>query len=198
MYGYLSKESPEFPELVCLNKHQYDFSFCTKLWFPKNPCENMGSCLLFWGKKPKNSWCSGFVSTKVCSVCYLHEHKKKKTHDFINRKGSFDRESLVVFWAKLPTKTGIGWKNQEVFCRHDQAEVLFFFLGKNKNRLHSAMVVQFPFRLCWGSWLCWPPISLGWVVVGVWTKMSGQLEGISLEIFFDICSSKLEVSQAFI
>ena len=133
MYGYLSKESPEFPELVCLNKHQYDFSFCTKLWFPKNPCENMGSCLLFWGKKPKNSWCSGFVSTKVCSVCYLHEHKKKKkTHDFINRKGSFDRESLVVFWAKLPTKTGIGWKNQEVFCRHDQAEVLFFFWGRTR------------------------------------------------------------------
>jgi hypothetical protein len=31
-----------------------------------------------------------------------------------------------------------------------------------------------------------------------WTKMIGQLEGISLEIFFDICSSKLEVSQAFV
>ena len=100
------------------DKHQNDFCFCSKLWFSKNPCENMGSCLLFWekGKTPMNSWRNGFVSIKVCSVCYLHEHKKKKTHDFINRKGSFDRESLVAFWAKLPTKTGIGWKNQEIFA----------------------------------------------------------------------------------
>jgi len=151
------------------------------------------------GKKTKEFLVQWFCKYKgVLSMLFAWTQKKKKTHDFINRKGSFDRESLVVFWAKLPTKTGIGWKNQEVFCRHDQVEVLFFFFGQNKNRLHSAMVVQFPFRLCWGSWLCWPPISLGWVVVGVWTKMSGQLEGISLEIFFDICSSKLEVSQAFI
>jgi hypothetical protein len=28
--------------------------------------------------------------------------------------------------------------------------------------------------------------------------MIGQLEGISLEIFFDICSSKPEASQAFV
>jgi hypothetical protein len=100
------------------DKHQHDFCFCSKLWFSKNPCENMGSCLLFWekGKTPMNSWRNGFVSTKVCSVCYLHEHKKEKTHDFINRKGSLDKENLVEFWAKLPTKTGIGWKNQEIFA----------------------------------------------------------------------------------
>jgi hypothetical protein len=67
VHGYLSKESPEFPELVCLNKHQYDFCF-----------ENMHG---FWKKKgntPKDSWRNGFVSTKVCSICYLHEHKKKE------------------------------------------------------------------------------------------------------------------------
>jgi len=31
VYGYLSKESLEFSKLVCLDKHQYDFCFCTKL-----------------------------------------------------------------------------------------------------------------------------------------------------------------------
>jgi len=77
-------------------------------------------------------------------------------------------------------------------------------------KLYSANVVQFPFgqpshksfwrnvELCWGSWPCLPPISLGWVVVGVWTEMIGQLEGTSLESFLSICSSKLEASQAFV
>jgi hypothetical protein len=49
--------------------------------------------LAFFGKKrktPKNSWCNGFVSKR----CAHHEHRK--THDFINWKGSFDRESLVA------------------------------------------------------------------------------------------------------
>jgi hypothetical protein len=30
-----------------------------------------------------------------------------------------------------------------------------------------------------------------WAVVGVWTKMTGQLEGPSLEAFLNACSSKL-------
>jgi len=111
------------------DKHQNDFCFCSKLWFSKNPCENMGSCLLFWekGKTPMNSWRNGFVSTKVCSVGYLHEHKKKKTHDFINRKGSFDGESLVAFWAKLPTKTGIGWKIKKFLQAWSSRGHDFFF-----------------------------------------------------------------------
>ena len=33
-------------------------------------------------------------------------------------------ESLVEFWAKLPTKTGIGWNKKSSFCRHDQTEVV--------------------------------------------------------------------------
>jgi hypothetical protein len=94
------------------------------------------------------------------------------------------------------------------FCRHDRIEVVIFW--KNKNMLHSATVVQFPFGqpshknfcrnagLCWGSWPCLPPISSGWVVVGVWTKMIGRLEGTSPELFLSICSSKLEESQAFL
>jgi hypothetical protein len=31
-----------------------------------------------------------------------HEHRK--THDFINKKSSFDKESLVALWAKWPTR----------------------------------------------------------------------------------------------
>jgi hypothetical protein len=50
------------------------------------------------GKTPKNSWCSGFVSKRcvqyVISMKEYHEHRK--THDFINKKGSFDKESLVA------------------------------------------------------------------------------------------------------
>jgi hypothetical protein len=38
-------------------------------------------------------------------MCYLHEtttkmkacHEYRKTHDFINNKGSFDKESVVEF-----------------------------------------------------------------------------------------------------
>jgi hypothetical protein len=51
--------------------------------------------------------------------------------------------------------------------------------------------------LCWDSWLYLPPIFLGRVVVGVWTKIIDQLEGTFPELFFSFCSSKLEASQAF-
>jgi hypothetical protein len=61
-----------------------------------------GHVCFFWerkkkGKTPKNSWCSGFVSTEraQCVICMKAHHKHRKTHDFINMKGSFDRESLV-------------------------------------------------------------------------------------------------------
>jgi hypothetical protein len=67
------------------------FVFVLKILFSKNPCENMGSCLFFWerkkGKTLKNSWCSGFVSTK-CAQCviYMKAHYEhiilltRKTH----------------------------------------------------------------------------------------------------------------------
>jgi len=67
-------------------------------------------------------------------MCYLHEiatkikacHEHRKTHDLINKKNSFDSESLIKFWAILPTKTGTGWSNIKKFCRHDRIEVVFF------------------------------------------------------------------------
>jgi hypothetical protein len=96
VYGYLSKESPEFSELVCLNKHQYDFCFVLNFEFPKIRMKTF-MVLEKKGNTPKDSWRNGFVSTKVCSVCYLHEHTKKKTHAFIHRKGSLDKENLVEF-----------------------------------------------------------------------------------------------------
>jgi len=58
-YGYLSKESLEFPELVCLNKHQYDFCFVLKFEFPKKPCEHVRSCIVLGEKKGKHQWFCG-------------------------------------------------------------------------------------------------------------------------------------------
>jgi hypothetical protein len=47
-------------------------------------------------------------------MCYLHEttkkmkacHEHRKTHDLINKKGSFDKESLVVYELTNKTETG--------------------------------------------------------------------------------------------
>jgi len=59
----------------------------------------MGSCLLFWekGKTPMNSWRNGFVSTKVCSVCYLHEHKKRKHMILLTGKAHLTEKVLWHF-----------------------------------------------------------------------------------------------------
>jgi len=78
----------------------------------------------FWEEKkrktPKNSCCSGFVSTEraQCVICMKAHHEHRKTYDFINMKGSFDRESLVELWAKLPTrlKQVETWQNQNNFA----------------------------------------------------------------------------------
>jgi hypothetical protein len=153
VYGYLSKESPEFSELVCLNKHQYDFCFCTKLWIPKNPCEHVRSCIVLEekGNKPKDSWCYAFMLNGYaqCVICMKQQKwryvmKTGKHMILFNKKGSFDRESLMKLWAKLPTKIGTGWnKNQEVLQAWSNWGGFFFF--QNKNRLHYAPMVQFPF-----------------------------------------------------
>jgi hypothetical protein len=45
--------------------------------------------------------------------------------------------------------------------------------------------------LCWGFWPCSLILSLGWVVVRVWLKVTGRLEGPSPEVFLSVCSSKL-------
>jgi hypothetical protein len=67
-YGYLSKESLEFPELVCLNKHQYDFCFVLNFEFPKKPYEHVRSCIVL-GKKRENT--SGFAGKDYtqCVIC---------------------------------------------------------------------------------------------------------------------------------
>jgi hypothetical protein len=115
VYGYLSKESPKFPELVCLNKHQHDFCFVLNFEFPKILVK---TCMVLEerGNTPKDSWRNGFmfkgyVQRVICmkqqkKMKACHEHRK--THDLINKKGSVDKETLVEFQAKLPTKTGVG------------------------------------------------------------------------------------------
>jgi len=50
VYGHLSRRSLQYPELVCWNKHQFDFWFCTKtLIFPETSRKHeiMHG---FWGK----------------------------------------------------------------------------------------------------------------------------------------------------
>jgi hypothetical protein len=98
VYGYLFKESLEFPELVCLDKHKYDFCFCT--------FEIMHS----FGNTMKNSWFNGFIS-KECDCVGMKQQRKwrhimniKKTHDLFNKNDSFDKESLVVLYAKILTR----------------------------------------------------------------------------------------------
>jgi hypothetical protein len=93
-----------FQDLFVKTNINLIFVFVLKLLFSKNPCENMGSCLFFWerkkrkGKTPNNSWCNGFVSKRCVQyvICIKAHHEHRKTHNFINRKGSFDRESLVI------------------------------------------------------------------------------------------------------
>jgi len=120
----------------------------------------------------------------------------------LEEKGNTPKDSwcngfMQQDWNRLKQKIKKLW-------RHDQPEVVIFW--QNKNKLHSATVVQFPFNqpshksfcrnvgLCWGYWPCLPLIFSGWVVVGVRTTIIGRLERTSPELFLSIYSSKLEVS----
>jgi len=92
----VSRHHLNFQNLFIRTNINLIFVFILKLWFSKNPCENMGSCF-FWerkkGKTPKNSWCSGFVSKKCVQyvICIKAHNEHRQIHHFINRKGSFDR-----------------------------------------------------------------------------------------------------------
>jgi hypothetical protein len=52
--------------------------------------------------------------------------------------------------------------------------------------------------LCWGSWPCLPPISLGWVVVGGLNKEDRSVGRNFPRVISKFCSSKLEASQVFL
>jgi len=123
----------------------------------------------------------------------------------LTRRLIWQRESCGIM-SQITNKTGTGWnKKSKIFAGMIEPVVIFW---QNKNMLHSATVVQFPFGrpshksfcrnagLCWGSWPYLPLISSGWVVVGVWSKVTGWVEGPSSEVFPSIFSSKLEASHA--
>jgi len=59
-----------------------------------------------------------------------------------NKEDSFDRESFVALWAYQQDWNRLKQKIKKLW-RHDQPEVVIFW--QNKNMLHSATVVQFPF-----------------------------------------------------
>ena len=83
-----------------------------------------------------------YETTTKMKVCYEH----RKTHDLINKKDSFDRESFYEILSQITNKIGTGWNKIKKFSRHDQTEVVSFFcFFAEQDRLHSAPVVQFPF-----------------------------------------------------
>ena len=143
-----------------------------------------------------------------CVICMKQQTKMKVCYKYmilLTIRAHLTRNLLWNFKPSYQQKTGTSWnKNQEVL-RAWSNRGSFFFL-QNKNRLHYAPVVQFPFGqpshqsfcrntwLCRGSWLRLPSISSGKVIVGFWTKMIGRLGRTFLELFFSICSSKLEAS----
>jgi hypothetical protein len=157
-----------------------------KLWIPK---KSLWTCAIMhsFGRKWKHNTkiLGAMVSCLkvMLDVLFAWNNNKKwrhvtntgKTHDLISKKDSFDRGSLVALWAYQQDWNRL--KQKIKFCRHDRTEAVMFW--QNKNMLHSATVVQFPFDqpshksfcrnagLCWGSWPCLPPISSGWVIAGV-------------------------------
>jgi hypothetical protein len=109
-----------------------------------------------------------------------HVMNTRKHMILLKRKANLTEKLLWHY--ELTNKTETGWnKKIKKLWRHDQTEVVIFW--QNKNKRHSATVVQFPFDqpshksfcrnigLCWGSWPCLPSISSGWVNARVWTKM---------------------------
>ena len=60
------------------------------------------TCFFFFGeerkKRKKNENTKKFLVQRCAQyvICMKVHHEHRKTHDFINRKGSFDRESLVA------------------------------------------------------------------------------------------------------
>jgi len=187
-----------------------------KLWIPK---KSLWTCAIMHslrrkGKHSKSYWRNG-VMLKGYAQCVICMKQQKKWRHVMNiekymilltRNAHLTKK--VLWYTSLPTRLKQVETKIKKFWRHDQTEVVIF--GQNKNRLHSATVVQFPYGhlshksfcrnvgLCWGSWPCLPIISSGRVVVGVWTKMIDWLEGTSSKIFLSICSSKLEASQVFL
>jgi hypothetical protein len=66
--------------------------------------------------------------------------KTEKHMILFNKKGSFDKESLMKLWAKLPTQIGTGWnKNQEVLKAWSNWGRFFFFFFFCRTRIGSIM-----------------------------------------------------------
>jgi len=82
-------------------------------------------------------------------MCYLHETTTKmkacyKHMILLTIKAHLTGKVLWNFESNYQQKLEQVETKNKKFCRHDLTEVVIFFL-QNKNRLHSATVVQFPF-----------------------------------------------------
>jgi len=97
------------------------FVFVLKPWFFKNPCKNMGSCIVFGEKKgntPNNSWCNSFVSKGCAHLGVLFElnkkkmkvhHEHKKTDDLIKKEWLIWQRKSCGIMNQVADKTKIGW-----------------------------------------------------------------------------------------
>jgi len=98
-----------FQNTFVLDKHQYDFCFCTKSWIPKNPCEHGWSCIVLEekGNTPKDSWRNGFIikGYAQCVICMKQQQKMKTCHEhgknniLLIRKTHLTEKSLATLWA---------------------------------------------------------------------------------------------------
>jgi len=89
--------------------------FVVNFDFPKILVKTWGHACCFGkkGKTPKDSWCGGFISTKVCSVCYLREHKKRKHMILLTGKAHWTGKTLWNFEPNYRQKLEYVEKNKK-------------------------------------------------------------------------------------
>ena len=93
------------PRTYLLNKHQFDISFRTRLWFARNLYEIMGSCII---------WMNEY---RIC-LCYINKKQEytintRKYMILLERKACLIK-GLVALRAKWSTS------QKGNICEHDQ------------------------------------------------------------------------------
>jgi len=109
--------------------------------FPKILMKTWGHACCFGkkGKTPKDSWCGGFISTKVCSVCYLREHKKRKHMILLTGKAHWTGKTLWNFEPNYRQKLEYVDKNKKFLQVWSRRGSFFFFWAGQELARHSAV-----------------------------------------------------------
>ena len=162
----------------------------------------MRSCIVLEerGNIPKYSWCNGFMLKGYvqCVICMKQQQKWRHVMNtgkhmiLLTRKAHL---TMKVLWNFKPhyqqkpeqvettSRSFAGMIKQRYFFFAEQEEAPFCTGGAIPLRLAFPQKLFVEMLDCVeASWPCLPPISSGWVVVGFWIKMIGQLEGTSLKL----------------